>query len=599
MSRIAVLDELTANQIAAGEVVERPASVVKELVENSLDAGADVITVDVREEGTGQITVVDNGCGMDEEDARLAFLRYATSKIRHAGDLGRITTMGFRGEALPSIAAVSKVKLKTKTPKDNAGTYVEIQGGKFIACRKAGAAIGTSITVEDLFFNTPARLKHLKKWTTESGLIGDFIYRLAISRPAVKIRFIHNGREVFSSPGSGRLVDVLAAIYGVNQAKEMLLVKYENSWLSIEGYVSRPSVNRSSRRQIMVVINNRYIRNPMIVVALQEAYQTMLPGDRYPVAAIHLNIDPSLIDVNIHPAKMEIRLSHEKEIFSAVRQSVRETLHTSLVIPGSPMIKSKSSSWVPQVSGKNNHIAGYINKANKGTFLLPSRPEGKAEPELFDWGSKPGGLILSEPLTGYERKDRPFPFLQIIGQLLPTYILGSGEEGLFLIDQHAAHERVLYEDFLSGMSGSRLASQMLLTPLPLHLSRSESQTLSEYRDFLISLGFEMGNLSGDDILLRGVPVDFPAGEVQAYFQDILDYLASPGRTPDRPDALRHLTATAACRAAIKSGSKLTVDVMEMLLKKLALADNSFTCPHGRPTIIMFSFAELARRFLRT
>ncbi len=598
MAGIAVLDELTANQIAAGEVVERPASVVKELVENSLDARATVITVEAWAGGVRQLIVVDNGCGMDEEDARLAFLRYATSKLRCLDDLNRITTLGFRGEALPSIVAVSKVKLKTKTAGIHAGTFLEIHGGQLITCRQTGVAAGTSITVEDLFYNTPARRKHLKKWTTEGGLIGDYICRLAMSRPAVKIGFKHNGREVFSSPGSGQLIDVLAAAYGIAQAGGMLPIGFQNEWLKIEGYVSKPSVNRSSRQQITVIVNNRYIRSPAIALALQDAYHTMLPGGRYPVAVIHLTIDPGLVDVNIHPAKLEIRLLNEKEVSTLVRQSVREALHTSLVIPGLPV--QKDPGRLPTVPGEGHRFTKEKEIIRKETVSqrVNQKPI-RIEQDFFTFDMEPPGLFFSESLPGYNSKSQPFPPVQIIGHLLPTYILGCGEEGLYLIDQHAAHERVLYEDYLAGMSSGSLAAQMLLTPAPLHLSHGELQSLLEYREFFTSLGFEMDDLSGDTMLLRGVPVNFPFGEAEAYFRDVLDYLAAPGRSPDRQDVIHHLAATAACRAAVKSGSRLSVEAMKMLLEKLTGATNPYTCPHGRPTTIMFSFTELARRFLRT
>jgi len=429
-------------------------------------------------------------------------------------------------------------------------------------------------------------------------LIGDYICRLAMSRPAVKIGFKHNGREVFSSPGSGQLIDVLAAAYGIAQAGGMLPIGFQNEWLKIEGYVSKPSVNRSSRQQITVIVNNRYIRSPAIALALQDAYHTMLPGGRYPVAVIHLTIDPGLVDVNIHPAKLEIRLLNEKEVSTLVRQSVREALHTSLVIPGLPV--QKDPGRLPTVPGEGHRFTKEKEIIRKETVSqrVNQKPI-RIEQDFFTFDMEPPGLFFSESLPGYNSKSQPFPPVQIIGHLLPTYILGCGEEGLYLIDQHAAHERVLYEDYLAGMSSGSLAAQMLLTPAPLHLSHGELQSLLEYREFFTSLGFEMDDLSGDTMLLRGVPVNFPFGEAEAYFRDVLDYLAAPGRSPDRQDVIHHLAATAACRAAVKSGSRLSVEAMKMLLEKLTGATNPYTCPHGRPTTIMFSFTELARRFLRT
>ncbi|MFA5385161.1 MAG: DNA mismatch repair endonuclease MutL [Eubacteriales bacterium] len=564
MPKIVVLDEITANQIAAGEVVERPASVVKELVENSLDAGATIITVDISEGGLKSISVVDNGTGMDKEDARLAMLRYATSKIRGFEDLSTITTMGFRGEALPSIAAVSKLKLKTKTAGKNQGYFIENHGGNIVSSGETGAQQGTSIIVEDLFYNTPARRKHLKNRSTEGGLIGDFLSRLAISHPSVKITYKQNGREFFSSPGSGVLFEVLAAIYGVRIMGEMLHVDSKNEQLQIKGLIGKPSVKRSTRRQITLIINKRYIRNNAITQAVLQAYQGLLPTGRFPVAALHIALDTRLVDANIHPAKMEIRLLNEKEVCSLVRHSIRKALQTSLIIPKEADRYNRFEPVLPETS------AAAAEYKQEEFFLEPS--------------SEYRGVTL-------------FPSLQVIGQLHPTYILCKGEEGLYLIDQHAAHERVLYESYLSGFSEG-LNSQLLLASCPVHLSPAESHQLIGHNDFLSALGFEIDYLGGNTIFLRGIPANFPALDIEAYLFDILDYLAG-AIAPDRRDLLLHLAARAACRSAIKSGTKISLDEMQELLKKISSAENPYTCPHGRPTLVLYPYKELTRRFLRT
>lgn len=564
MPKIVVLDEITANQIAAGEVVERPASVVKELVENSLDAGATIITVDVSEGGLKSISVVDNGSGMDKEDARLAMLRYATSKIHGFEDLSTITTMGFRGEALPSIAAVSKLKLKTKISGNNPGFFIENHGGNIVSSGETGAQHGTSIIVEDLFYNTPARRKHLKNRTTEGSLIGDFLSRLAISHPSVKITYKQNGREIFSSPGSGVLFEVLAAIYGVRIMGEMLHVDFKNEHLQIKGLIGIPSLKRSSRQQITIIINKRYIRSSAITQAILEAYQGLLPTGRFPVAALHINLDTRLVDANIHPAKMEIRLSNEKEVCSLVRHNLRKALQTSLIIPKD------------------------TDKQNRFEIVLPETAAAATEYKQEEF--------LLEPAPEYPDVAL-FPSLQVIGQLHPTYILCKGEEGLYLIDQHAAHERVLYEKYLTGFSEG-LNSQLLLAPYPLHLSPVESNRIMEHTDFLFSLGFEIDYLGGNTIFLRGIPANFPTIDVEAYLFDALDYLTGTN-TPERQDLLLHLAARAACRSAIKSGTKMSLDEMQELLKKISSAESPYTCPHGRPTLVLYPYKELTRRFLRT
>ncbi|HAU32092.1 MAG: DNA mismatch repair protein MutL [Desulfotomaculum sp. 46_296] len=564
MPKIVVLDEITANQIAAGEVVERPASVVKELVENSLDAGATVITVDVTEGGLKSISVVDNGTGMDKEDARLAMLRYATSKIRSFEDLSAITTMGFRGEALPSISAVSKLKLKTKTSGKNPGFFIENHGGNIVSSGETGAQQGTSIIVEDLFYNTPARRKHLKNRTTEGSLIGDYLSRLAISHPSVKITYKQNGREVFSSPGSGVLFETLAAIYGVRIIGELLHIDFKNEQMQIKGLIGKPSLKRSTRQQITLIINKRYIRSNAITQAVLHAYQGLLPTGRFPVAALHIALDTSLVDTNIHPAKMEIRLSNEKEVCFHVRQSLRKALQTSLIIPKEADKQNRFESVLPGT-------AAAATAYKQEELLLEPTPEYP-------------GLVL-------------FPSLQVIGQLHPTYILCRGEEGLYLIDQHAAHERVLYEKYLTGFS-ENLNSQLLLAPCPVHLSPAESHQVMEHTDFLYSLGFEIDYLGGNTIFLRGIPANFPAINIEAYLLDALDYLSATN-IPEKRDLLLHLAARAACRSAVKSGTKMSLDEMQELIKKISSMENPYTCPHGRPTLALYPYKELTRRFLRT
>ena len=657
MSRIVVLDQFTANQIAAGEVVERPASAVKELVENSLDAGATEITVEITAGGLSEITVRDNGWGMDEEDARLALLRHATSKIRGAEDLFRITTLGFRGEALPSIAAVSKLTLKTRPAGSDRGTHLEVEGGQVLSCRPAALAPGTIVQVRDLFYNTPARKKYLKSAGTEGGAVGDALSRLALARPEASIRFIHNRREIFATPGTGKLLEALAAVMGMETARQMLPVEdISRDWLAIRGYAGRPVLHRSNRRQIIVLVNGRYVYSSLVALAVQEAYHTLLPAGRHPVAVISLQVDPELLDVNVHPAKLQVRLAREREVAGAVTRAVREALiSTSLVIPGMPAGEA--------YAGRPPGLPSSGHRGDTRRAVQPGQGEGATIPPLFpaalppagsvedflppespvspgqcrerdryvkkdmaaapeiDWppaGQPCGDGLLAEDLPGYScpvcrdgregetAHDAPvsgesvstFPPLHYLGQLPPTYLLAAGPGGLYMVDQHAAHERILYEKYLSGMAAGGLSSQMLLLPVNVFLSHREATLLAEKREFLTSLGFVLDFFSGDTVVVRGVPLDFPPGEEESYLRDILAYLGEPGRSPSREDLLHHLAARTACRAAVKAGALLSEAAALALLEQLAQAQNPYTCPHGRPAVILLSYQELAQRFKR-
>lgn len=592
MPNIVILDETTANQIAAGEVVERPASVVKELLENSLDAGASIISIEVEQGGLRRITVRDNGCGMDEEDAHLALMRHATSKIREPADLSRITTLGFRGEALPSIAAVSKMTLKTRTAAADRGIFLEVEGGKVIGKGPAAMAPGTIVTVENLFYNTPARKKYMKSPGTEGGVVGDYIFRLALARPEVAIRFTHNRRQVFTSPGSGNLLDVIASYYGAELARQMVPVEDSpGDWLEIKGFVARPTLHRSNRRQITVLINGRYVYSSLVTTAVCEAYHTLLPAGRYPVAIISLTIIPELVDVNVHPAKLEVRLAREREILEAVSRAVRKSLIGSrLVIPGTGPQEDK-----PLLSLEKSRLpsTSFISSEDvENRVLFPEHPPCS----LLSAGRE---NYVAEAATVYEHAGGSFPAMEYLGQLLPTYLLAAGQEGLYIIDQHAAHERVLYEKYRAALAGPQAASQILALPLNVFLTHREARLLETHREFIASLGFILDFYSQDTVVVRGLPADFPPGEGELFLQDIIGYLDESGRSPSREALVHHLAAQAACRAAIKAGEGLSGLEARTLLEQLAAAGNPFTCPHGRPTIIHISYRELAQRFKRS
>lgn len=568
-----MLDEATANQIAAGEVVERPASVVKELVENSLDAGATVVTVEIEEGGLKRIVVRDNGCGMDEEDARLALLRHATSKIRSAEDLRSITTLGFRGEALPSIAAVCKMVIKTRPAFMDRGTFLRVEAGKIVESGPVALAPGTVVEVEDLFYNTPARKKYLKTPATEGGLVGDYVGRLALARPQVAIRFFHDSRQALATPGTGNLLEVIAAVYGLNLAREMLYVE-DNSqeWLRIQGYVGRPSIHRSSRRHIITIINGRYVHCLPLANAICEAYHTMLPSGRFPVAVISLTLPPSLVDVNVHPAKLEVRLAREGEVFRAVARAIRDVLVGSrLSIPGV-----------------------VLPEKGQATPAKIPRTHARAHADI-----KVESLKLAEATPAYQAAGPPFPHLHYLAQLMPTYLLAAGPEGLYIVDQHAAHERILYERYMEQLtSHGRITFQKMVMPLQITFSYREAQILEEQKELLFTLGFEVDFWGSGTVVLRGTPVGFPSGVGEAFLKDVVATVEEWGHLPSREKLFQHLVAQLACKSAVKAGEEIPAEAARFLLKQLAEVKNPFTCPHGRPTTIHFSCQELARRFGR-
>lgn len=586
MSRIIILDPLTASQIAAGEVVERPSSVVKELVENSLDAGASLISVEIEGGGISRIAVTDNGCGMTEEEARLAFCRHATSKIRDFSDLNRITTLGFRGEALPSIAAVSQLTLKTRPAELNQGFCIEMHGGQEVYAGPVGCPVGTTIVVKDLFYNTPARRKFLKTKATESGLVSDVLYRLAFTRPDVTFSLVHNGREIFRSPGTGELRHVVAAVYGIEVADKMIPVNAKNEFIEMKALVGSPLLHRSTRNQQTIIINGRYVRHPALTNALEEAYRPLIGSGRHPVAVLSIDLDPGLIDVNVHPAKLEIKLEREEEIADFIVKSVRAALNT-----GKTMMVSRFSK--PAVANSSSYRQESLLNSSEFRNVADASDisENLALNEERDCSYLPRERIE-------QRRNEKFPHLWPIGQLLSSYVIAGGEDGLYIIDQHAAHERILYEQFLKQIESGSVKSQMLMIPVTLHVGFKEVQLLRENLHFFHRQGFIVEEFGEDTLLLRGVPLPFKSQEGEELLVQMLDLLSEPGRRLEDRQMGRRLAAAMACRAAIKAGEKLSIADMESLIARLALTEEPFTCPHGRPTVIRFSNRDLNKFFRR-
>lgn len=586
MASIIILDEFTANQIAAGEVVERPVSVVKELVENSLDAGAGKITLDISDGGLQEITVVDDGCGLEEEDLLLAFERHATSKIKSATDLNQVTTLGFRGEALPSIAAVSRVTVTTRPRGSLSGVRAEIKGGSLLAKGAAGCPPGTAVQVDELFFNTPARKKAMKNAATEGALCADLVSRLALARPDVCFELRVKGRRVFFAPGTGNLIDAVAAVYGAGQCREMVPVKAGLGNLSVRGYTGKPTLHRSSRNYQTVIINGRYVRCPAITEVLEEAYRNMLPAGRRPVAVLSVEIDPFLLDVNVHPAKQEVRLLDEERLAGLIAEALKAALREGTAVPSlKKELPLNKRTWI---KGSGQEAAVQLPVA-----FTPEQPAKKTE-NAAEYAKE----VAEFPADYGPAPGQALPELIPIGQLMPAYVLARGSEGLYIVDQHAAHERILFEKFLERSRSGGGASQALLIPVTLELSPREAEILISEILWLKDVGFIVEHFGGNTFLLRSVPAYFPTGREKDIFIDMLSIFEKPGAKLEKNDFLARLATRLACTEAVKAGGKLSLQAMEELLGQLAGTEKPLTCPHGRPTIVHISYRELVSRFRR-
>lgn len=595
MPKIILLDEATSNQIAAGEVVERPASVVKELAENSLDAGASRISVEIKAGGLEEIKVADNGCGMDETDAATAFQRHATSKISSVSDLEGLSSLGFRGEALPSIASVSKTVLITRPPGAASGTRLEVQGGHILSVSPAGCPAGTSVTVRELFFNTPARLKYIKSRSTESGHAGDTVLRLALARPDVAFKFTADGRAGLQTPGGGDLLGALAAAYGPDLAREMLPLENSEEQIAVGGLIAPPAVSRSSKRQITVVVNGRYVTSHLVNSALIDGYGSLLPGGRFPLAVVLLQMDPGILDVNVHPAKMAVRISGEGRVYNLVRRTVAAVLRTGRVIPA---VSFPAAGSRPEEVVSPEHGAGLTLPLHRAeSTKIPGYPRPAGESLHFrEEGETVSVTGLNLPdAGGRDLLETAYP----IGFLPPAYILAGSSSGLLIIDHHAAHERVLYEKFLSLLAGDRVESQILLVPAVVQLSPREYQAAGDNLEILASLGIGASSFGTGSLLVREIPAGLPDIPAEDLVRDLLESLIDPGGRPGREGLARRMAASTACKAAVKAGERSTLEEARALIRDLAQAEAPYTCPHGRPTVISIGEQEIRARFKRT
>jgi DNA mismatch repair protein MutL len=640
MGKIIQLDDALSNKIAAGEVVERPASVVKELVENSIDAGSTVIEIEVEEAGLAKIRITDNGNGIEEEDVLLAFQRHATSKIKNENDLFRIRTLGFRGEALPSVASVSRLEMKTATG-EGAGNRLVIEGGKVETFEKASSRRGTDITITDLFFNTPARLKYMKTIHTELGNITDVVNRLALSHPEVAFRLIHNERKLLQTNGNGDVRQVLASIYGMAIAKQLVPITGQSLDYKINGFASMPEVTRASRNYISTMINGRFIKNYPLAKAIQEGYHTLLPIGRLPIVLLNIEMDPLLVDVNVHPSKMEVRISKEAELNELVTTTIKAAFKSKILIPTAYTAVKKETPKEEQTSlvldegtkpsiGRNELEWNQTAPAS-AAIVQERRPwlEMPVEPPI---SKLPGQSVIEETLvpdTWYEtnpfsesqtRSDESpaisfepnydsseagcdassesrVPRLYPIGQMHGTYIFAQNENGLYIIDQHAAQERLKYEYFREKVGQVQSELQEMLVPITFEYSTDEFLKINEHQAELEKVGVFLEEFGLNSFIVRSHPQWFPQGEEKQIIEDMIEQLLLMKKV-DIKKLREEAAIMMSCKASIKANRHLRNDEIQALLDDLRKASDPFTCPHGRPIIVHYSVYEMEKMFKR-
>ena len=691
MAKIQELSERLANQIAAGEVVERPASVVKELVENAIDAGSTQIDILVEEAGLKKIQVIDNGEGILTEDVENAFKRHATSKIHSRDDLFRIRTLGFRGEALPSIASVSLLTIETANQEETQGTYLELRGGEVIEHRPAPLRQGTKITVDNLFFNTPARLKYVKTLHTELANIGDIVNRLALSHPTIAFRLVHDGNKMLATAGNGDLKQTIAGIYGLATAKKMLKIEANDLDFEVFGYVSLPEVTRASRNYLSTIINGRFIKNFSLNKAIVAGYGSKLMVGRFPIAVLEIKMDPLLVDVNVHPTKQEVRLSKEQELTDLIAQAIQTALSQENLIPSaadnlrfkkkvpdqpkaeqieidlsyafeeqkpktpqslgydqttgafyvseekSPVVNdsvdnsvesvenneefSEETGDYPEKQGKtvdkpgdtvDNFVEKSVDKSadelsTVGNFLEQEAPsqdvaETVYEEELalhpeFDLGKKDRGLEQAIQKLETEKATQRFPQLEYFGQMHGTYLFAQSKEGLYIIDQHAAQERIKYEYFREKIGEVTDDLQELLVPFVLDYPNSDALKLKEQKPVLEEVGIYLEEFGQNSFIVRAHPTWYPNGEEEAIIREMIDMLLSTGTVSVKK--FREATAIMmSCKRSIKANHYLNEAQARVLLNDLAQCENPFNCPHGRPVLIHFTNSDMERMFKR-
>ena len=584
MSKIQVMNDDLANKIAAGEVVERCLNVVKELVENSIDAKSSKIRVALKDSGILEITVADDGVGMDEDDATLAFSRHATSKLKSLNDLFHIASLGFRGEALPSIASVSKVELRTST--NDIGTYLYLEGGQLVKKERYPLEKGTTITVKNLFYNTPVRLKYLKSLSTELSLIIDYMNKMALSYPNIKFILENNDKELLNTTGDGNLLKVIYAVYGIDVAKKMIEINGENDDYVISGYVSYPEAAKTSRNVMTTLVNGRVIKNQALNRAILDTYHTYIPKDKYPVIVINVAVDPILVDINIHPQKMDIKFSKLDELLSLVTSLIEKKLKEILLIP--------------HASVRNIETIYEVEDAlplEKPKSIFDDDNDIKIEKEVeevsFDFQDDSEVITNNEVVKEEYRIKKMHP----LGIIHKTFIVAENEEGMYLIDQHAIAERINYEKFMKELSKENKDTTDLLVPIKLEYPKDEFLKIKEYLDVLKSIGVYLEEFGDHTFLVRRHPTFIYKGREKDSIEKIISILLEKG-TFSKEKFIEKTATTLACRLSIKANDYISLEEADYLLETIRTCENPFTCPHGRPTIIAYSNYELEKMFKR-
>ena len=599
MGKIHVMDEILSNKIAAGEVVERCMNVVKELVENSIDASATEIKIEVKDAGTTMIKVTDNGIGMDKDDAVMCFGLHATSKIKTIDDLFNIETLGFRGEALASISSVSEVTLKTSNGK--VGTEVIVIGGKIEKVSESDLRQGTTITVKNLFFNTPARLKHLKSYYTELANITDYVNKISLTHPEIKFTLISDGNTILNTDGSNNLLKNIKFIYGVDIAKRMVPINGENEDYVITGYVSKPEVHRSNKNGMITLVNNRVVRNVELNRTINESYHSYKPDNRYPITVINIEVDPTLVDVNIHPTKMDVKFSKFDELCELVRTCILNAIKDINLIP---IVEAKEKVY-PKIEQNelNLNISEEEPKYEKVEYKNPYENE---QQELFVNDELESTVITKEEKEEeVNLQSEKMPYMEVVGQVLATYIICRNETGMYVMDQHAAKERVNYEIVREKMSNRNNISMDLIIPITIEFSNDEYIILKENLNILTDMGFNIEEFGINSIIIKSHPIWLQSsiwvhrGDLESVIKELIDMVIKREKNFDLNRFYDHISATVACKMSVRANTILTMEEMEEIVKDLRKCKNPFNCPHGRPTVIYYSKEELEKLFKRS
>lgn len=618
MAEIQLLDQKTIDNIAAGEVIERPASVVKELVENAIDAKATAVTVEIRDGGMTLMRVTDNGCGIPKEEVRTAFLRHATSKIRSVEDLVSVSSLGFRGEALSSISAVGQVEVITKTAGAFSGVSYKIFGGEEQGFEEIGAPDGTTFLVRNLFYNTPVRRKFLKSPVTEAGYVEQIMVHMALSHPDIAFKFIHNSKNKMYTSGNGNVKDIIYHLYGRDVAGALLPILLKGPTVSVDGYVGKPFISRGNRNYESYFINGRYIKSKIIYKAIEDGYKTFTMAHKYPFVCLNIKVEPELLDVNVHPTKMEIRFRNEKELYELLVSGIKETLSHREMIPkaelgkqkkeAKPVLPGKMPEPFEQVRREEHHG----DKAAKYTAPeTPVEPQGtlkknttkpEAKKSVFAGVNyhKDAGKEDIQQMTLNETSlldEEAKPDRKVIGQLFKTYWLIEYEDQLFIMDQHAAHEKVNYEKLMESFREKKIYSQGVEPPYVVTLSMAEAKVLDETKDIFQELGFTIEAFGGNEFCIRQVPANLYGLKEKELFMELLDSLTADGVKKD-PEMITDKIASMACKMSAKGNQRMSFPEIKHLLELLMECENPYTCPHGRPTMIKMSKYELEKKFKR-